>query len=813
VLKQDFNQGWFYGNDDKSEQPHIAVTLPHDAMIHEPRKKDNPSQNNAGFFPGGNYSYTKKIIIPDNWINKYVALEFEGIYNRARVYVNGNFVCSNNYGYTGFYAEMSPYLHSGENSVTVKVTNGDISNSRWYTGSGIYRPVNLIVGGDIRIAKDGLKIRTPEVDREISQIETIIVLEYDGFSTKKVRIRSEICDLQGRVLAFEDSPLTIFKGDKPIIRQHIYLRNPSLWNVDSANLYICNVVIREDDILLDEARTTFGLRHITLDPVFGLRINGEKTLLRGACIHHDNGVVGACSFTRAEERKVELCKKAGFNSIRISHNSASNALLDACDRLGMLVMEESFDTWNHSKTSYDYAQDFAHSWEKDVESIVAKDFNHPSVLMYSIGNEIQELGSPAGDAWNMRIAEKFRLLDSTRPVTNAINSLGTIMDDFAGNLTKLGLVPEQRLQSLNDGTGKEMDINEAMTLMMGGMNSVSAHPMFMEKLEETCSRLDICGYNYMRDAYDLHSKHFPNRIMFGSETLSPDIDLNWKICKENPQVIGDFAWTGWDYIGESGVGVEKNDKSDFFSPFPVYLAYVGDIDITGHRRPISFYREIVFGLRKEPYISVEYPNRSDNTWHRTPWIIPDAVSTWTWYGYEGQVCNVVVFSDADEVEIFINGQSHGRKPVGEENRFKAIFKIPYEPGKIEAVALINGLEISRYELTTADPQVHLEVASDRFVLNADSQDLAYISISLRDKNGILNTAVDRKVLLDVHGSGTLQGFGSADPGSTENFYEFERTTYNGLVLAVIRAGDKEGEIQVTAKSEGCEKVTVVLKVQ
>ena len=827
MIRISFNDNWMFAKDNSNMMSDATgstvienkiVSLPHDAMIMETRNDKNPSGNAGGFYPGGNYTYTKKFQISEQEDGKTVILEFEGVYNIARVYVNGDFVCSNHYGYTGFYADITPYLiYGAENTVIVKVMNGSIPNSRWYSGSGIYRPVFILIGESIRIAPNGLRITTPDVAKDISLVETTVKLEYDGKATKKIYVCTEVKDAKGVVVATEKTPVTLFTGKTPTIHQKIYVRDAKLWSVEVPNLYTCEVKLMMGDEVLDETVTNFGIRRIQIDPMYGLRINGEKVLLRGSCIHHDNGIVGACTFAQSEERRVTILKEAGFNSIRVSHNSAPKSLLEACDRVGMLVVEESFDMWNTSKNPYDYALEFANSWEKDVEAIVTKDFNHPSVLMYCIGNEIQELGTPAGARWNREIADKFRTLDSTRPVTNAVNGLMTIMDNMIPVMLELGLITMEQVMAMKDKSSEKKkggDINDAMTGLMGQMNYLTTHHSVGEKLEETYGGLDISGLNYMRDSYAPMLEAYPNRIVYGSETLPPDIDLNWKLVKELPGCIGDYTWTGWDYIGESGVGIiGYNGEGGFFSPYPAYLAYVGDIDIVGNRRPMSYYREIVFGLRSKPYIAVEFPEHYKDTKLMTPWVVEESLESWTWPGYESRPIKVEVYSAEEEVELFVNGESAGKLPTGEANRFKAVFDTTYHPGRLEAVAYSSGIEKERFEIQTAGNELKLAAQLDKVILKADGQDLSYLMLSLTDEDGRLNTSLDRKVAIIVDGVGTLQGFGNADPQSTENFYATERTTFHGKVLAVVRAGTEKGDICVTASCEGCENIILTIKVE
>lgn len=782
------------------------VDLPHDAMVYEKRAANSYGGTAYGFYEGGDYEYTKIFHVDSEDYKKTFVLEFEGIFNRGRVYVNGAFVGSVHYGYTRLKLDITHHLVFGaDNTVIVKVTNSDIASSRWYTGSGLYRPVWMHVGGPVRIAVDGLKIQTPDVSEKVSTVATSIAVEYDGKIQKPVVLKTIIKDADNHIVAEEKTKYTLMGDSRPVIRQRIYLKDAKLWSVENPYLYTCKVEVCDGDQILDQTESSFGIRSITINPVEGMKINGKAVLLRGGCVHHDNGPVGAATFNRAEERRVEILKEAGFNAVRIAHNSSSKAMLDACDRLGMLVMEACYDVWTQSKSQYDYALDFADFWERDIEDMVTKDYNHPSVIIYSIGNEIQDLHTPDGAAWNRKLAEKVRELDNTRFVTNGINGLMSVMDNLPMVLVDLGILSMEQLKAMMnpDADAPTGDINDMMTAMLGMMNELATHKDVKEKLAEAYSALDLCGFNYMRGVYDIYKEEFPNMVYFGSETLPPDIDLNWAKVKEIPACIGDFTWTAWDYIGEAGVGIVEYDKPTAFKKaYPAYLAYCGDIDIIGHRRPMSYYREIVFGIRKVPYLAVQLPEHYGQTAACTPWSVAESVSSWTWKGFEGKPCKVEVYSDAEEVELLVNGVSIGRMSAGEKNRFKAIFETVYEPGKIEAVAHYSNGETRNFKLQTAGEEIQLEVNADRTELAAG--DISYLTISLVDDKGILNTAVDRKITVSVEGAGILHGLASADPWSEENFFDTERNAFYGKALAVVRAKNEAGVIKVTVTADGCD---------
>lgn len=810
MQRQDFNHDWTVKKVPEgmaasmSDSEGKKVTLPHDAMVWEKRSAGNSSGSAGGYFANGNYEYVKNLYVDESDKEETFILEFEGIHNSGYVYVNGAFAGSVQGGYMRLFVDITPYLCFGaKNLILVKVLNTAMPNSRWYTGSGIYRPVYLYKGGKIRIDVDGPRISTPEISTNIAAVKVETMLRYDGKVQKTVVLKTEIAAPGGDIVARESSRITLFAQEKTVQTQRIYVKKPALWSVEDPQLYCCKVTIYDGETVLDRAESMFGIRRLELDPVNGLRINGEKILLRGGCIHHDNGPVGAATFARAEKRRIEMLKEAGFNSVRISHNSSSKALLDACDRLGMLVMEESFDMWTQTKRPFDYSLVFADNWEKDLEDIVRKDFNHPCVFMYSIGNEIKEIHMPAGAQWSRRLTEKIRSLDTTRYVTNAINGMIGIMGDLPVVMKDMGMTVPER----TPGGG----INDTMTALMGAMNYLSSHPKVEEGLKESYGTLDLIGLNYMRDVYD-QMKEYPNRVFYGAETLPPDIAQNWKKVKELSACIGDYTWTAWDYLGEAGIGIVTYDgRLRFAKSYPAYLAYCGDFDITGYRRPMSYLREIVFGLRKAPFIAVQLPEYYGKEPMCTPWSLPVTVSSWTWKGQEGKNCLVEVYSDAPEVELFVNGESVGRKSAGEAQEYRALFDTVYLPGEIKATAYYEDGTTEQYFLRTAADEVSLCLLSDRVKIGKD--DLAYVAVELRDSEGTLQTAADRKICLRVEGVGQVQAFGSADPMSEENFFDESRTTYYGRAIAVIRSGEDSGTIRLTAWADAMEEVSIEIEVE
>ena len=754
-------------------------------------------------------------MIPEEWKEKTLLLEFEGIYQTAMVYINGALAKRNLYGYSNFYVSLNPWLNFGkENQIKVIANNSMVPNSRWYTGSGIYRNVKLICGDRIHVPVDGLRITTLSADEESAVVEIETKLHSTSRIREKVTVKVQI-EKNGEIISTDRQMVVMYPGATETARCSICVMNPMLWDCDEPELYQCNVFIEQNGEELDKVTENFGIRTLTLDSVHGLRMNGKPIKLRGACIHHDNGILGAATFEKAEERRCRQLKDAGFNSIRSSHHPISKAMLNACDRYGILVMDELSDMWTLHKNTYDFALHFEECWEEATELMVAKDYNHPSVILYSSGNEISEAGSEAGAAINRKICNKFHELDHTRFTTMGQNGLMSaghrlkeIMADVMGNFK-----PAQNTDTgNNDGSNA---FNSFMSLMEGEKGDYfSVHPLLTEALEGCSAGCDIIGLNYLTGRHVQEHEIHPNKTVLGTETYPADIVRLWEIVKRNPHVLGDFTWAGYDYLGEAGCGIFHYDgKANFSSIYPERTAYIGDLDLIGYRRPISFLREIVYGLRKKPYIAVERLKRYGMPCAKTPWMYKDNISSWTWPGYEGKPAIVDVYADAEEVELFLNGHSLGRKPTGEQNQFTATYEIYYEPGELLAVSYEAGVETERYSLMTAQEQVHLVAHTDKTILAADGEDLAFITVSFADDKGVENLFLSKKITVSVEGCGSLQAFGNADPQSTESYDAKEWSTYDGYVLAVIRAGKEKGTIKVTFSGEGDQEVGVELMVQ
>lgn len=776
-----FNDGWSYRRPtgpfaaafgDTHAEP---VTLPHDALRTAPRHPDAPGAGSGAYFPTGAYSYEKEFFAPETWANKIVRLEIEGAYRRAQIFINEEFAGNRADGYARFFVDLTPFLILGSrNRLRIEVRSGE--DSRWYSGTGLHRPVHLHVDDPIHVAPDGVTVETLRVDDEQAVVEVRTLVVNAGLRTGKVRVRSSLRDEDLRAVEGDDTPLTIAPGERSLVRHRLYVETPRLWSPEHPYLYDLAVGLEFDEPEhLDSpntVNTAFGIRTVTVDPKHGLRINGNEVKLRGACIHHDNGLLGAAAIGRAEERRVELLKAAGFNALRAAHNPLSEAMLNACDRLGMLVMDEAFDMWTKFKTPYDYAAEFPQWWAEDLRAMVAKDRNHPSVIMYSIGNEIAETGTPHGARWARRLAEEVRALDSSRLVTNGVNAVLAALDKVTPLIEQAG--------GLNAAMSDE-----------GVFSRFSATEAVSTRIEESSSVLDVLGLNYAQSRYLPDADAYPHRVIVGSETFPSQIGALWPLVEANPHVIGDFTWTGWDYLGEVGIGSttyasDVGASGRLEREFPYLTAWCGDLDITGWRRPVSYYREIVFGLRTEPYIAVRRPERhGDVIVNPSLWAWTDSISSWGWRGHEGRHITVEVYSRGEVVQLLLDGELIGEAAVGGWKPHVAIFETTYQPGELVAVSVQDGSEIGRHTLTTPSTPI-LTVTSDRTVLKSGDQDLAFISIEFRDDQGRLVTDSDAEITVCVEGHAQLAGLGSANPVTESTFHASTVRTFDGRALAIVR---------------------------
>ena len=792
------------------EDPGTVVNLPHDGMIGTPVTPDAPAGADMGYFAGGLSSYTREFTIPAEWEDGCTGLQFDGAMMNAIVEINGCKVCSQHYGYAPFYADLTDLIaYGGRNRITVNVNTSMQPNSRWYTGSGLYRSVYLLHGPKVHIAPDGIFVYTKEVADGFAFLETRTEIcnetaENRLVETEIVLIREET----GETAAAAKRVIQVNARSRESARIALAVENPALWDAEHPDLYRVQVRVKDigrfrthfektDRPTTDEAEVLTGIRTVTADAIRGLRINGQPVKLKGGCLHHDNGLLGAVSLYETEARKIRKLKENGFNAIRTAHNPPSAALIEACDRLGMYVFDEAFDAWGIAKRGGDYSQFFDDCWEKDLTAFVRRDRSHPCVILWSTGNEIPERGGlNGGYSLATRLAECVRRLDGSRPVSNGICSFWCGLDDFMAEGTN---------QEQNAGNEKE-DLWERGT-------------------EPFTNGLDIVGYNYMEDLYEHDHALFPERVILGSENFPKEIGFRWPLVEKLPYVIGDFTWTAWDYLGEAGIGkavsLAEGDPliakgpwalmPQTSSPYPWRTANDADFDITGHRRPQGAYRSVVWG-NKGTFLYAYPPETFGKTEMTSPWGFTDARDCWNYPGQEGKPVELLVFSGAQEVELLINGRPAGRKPVDKSRPLpnSVRFQTYYEPGKVEAVSYTEGREVSRACLMTQGKPAKLQLAPEKAEMKADGHDLIYVGIGIVDPEGNPVPDAEIPVTATVTGPAVLAGFGSANPVTDEDYTDHGTKCFRGRATAILRAGYQTGKIILTVSGEGLPEETVEL---
>lgn len=818
MKKMNFNDNWeFKSAGDASlvsglpgsGQSGKKVHLPYDAMIHEQRTKETANRHQTGWYPGGRYVYSKSFETNPDWSGKRVKLLFEGVYGKTRVFLNSDFVGGCRNGYTEFVLDITDFLKAdSQNFLEVKVDNTE-ENSRWYSGSGIYRPVSLIVEESVEIIPGSLHLRVREANEELAVLEVNAVLHNSSSQKVKTELLITISGPDGEKAAEKAVPVTLYAESEEKIRTRLEIVKPLLWSPETPHLYHVSAVLSNADTKekLDGEETDFGVRTMSFTAARGFVLNGEPVKLRGACIHHDNGILGAATFPAAEERRCRILKEAGFNCIRSAHHPMSRAMLNAFDRLGMLVLDELSDCWTREKNAEDYAQYFPDFWKADAEAMVSKDYNHACVIAYITGNEIQEAATSKGAQLSREISDYFHQLDDSRPVTVAINGLLACMDHMGEIMCSiLHIAPEQLAEMIqaktSESAGQETagsdEANGSTDLMKGPMaDAFAVSEKVTDLLSEFSATTDILGLNYLTARHVPEHTLHPYMPVLGTETLPSDMVRLWKIVRENPHVIGDMTWTGIDYIGEAGSGCFYYDgRHGFGANWPISLAGMGDIDLIGNRRPQSRLREIVYGIRKTPCIAVESPKHYGLKVNQSAWQLTDARESWTYRGYEGKKCIVRVYSDADEIELWKNGKLLGRQPSGESNNDTAVFETEYEPGTLRAVCIRNGVEAEVTVLKTAGEKVKAICRPDKDILKRGEEDIAFLMIRLEDEDGVLNEQEVHHIRVTVSGAGTLEGLGNADPAASGRYDENEWDTYEGCLLAAIRSGSDRGEIHV-----------------
>lgn len=793
MQKLDFNCAWTVQKEGESIIRQTA--LPDDAMLRETRSPTAKSGSGGAFFAGGKYIYRKDWEVSEALEKKTLILEFEGVYQNAEVFLNGKRIGGRPYGYSNFYIDVTGMVLPGKNNLTVIADNSRIPNTRWYSGSGIYREVRLHVGALEHFNPDGLAVHIAGANK----VRVCVSGDFDAACSVKLTIE----DRRGTMVSAAEGTDAIME-----------IPDAQNWEAEHPYLYTCRAQLLKEDEVVDETTVRFGLRTLRWGKD-GLSVNGKTTLLRGACIHHDNGVLGACDFADAEYRRVRILKEAGFNAIRSAHNPVSKAMLDACDELGMYVMDEAFDMWLIHKNPYDYAGDvFRAWWQRDIAAMIAKDLNHPSVLLYSIGNEISELGREDGQATAKELVALCHKLDPSRPVTAGIN---LALAQMAAMSKKSAPSSTEEGKTKDDTAGAPTSefFNKLMNYLGGRMDKAASTGGANKIVKTVADIFDIPGYNYATSRYALDGRERPWQPTVGSETFTHGLYKNWQYVKSIPTLIGDFMWTGWDYLGESAIGtvryMDRKTKKEVDSGL-IISSGAGVIDICGKQRPETGWNKLIWGLECKPVIGVSPYTHATHFKSKRMWRRADTIASWSWEGCEGARADVTVYSAAPLVELLCNGKSLGKQKTKE---YTAVFpRIPYQAGTLEAVSLsADGKEQARSRLRSATGMTKIQLIPETTALRANGQNLCFLNIDLVGENGVTKSSVDQALTVKVSGPAQLQGFGSARPNMAEGFIGSTHTTYYGKALAVIRAGYEQGEAVVTVSGQGLETQTIKLSIQ
>ena len=733
--QQLFDSGWQFTRNGKT----IMVNLPHDWDIYDaPDPSTGATGTGGGWFHGGKGEYRKQFKTPQG---ELVRLHFEGVYQRAEVFVNGQKAGQHGYGYTPFTVDITPYIYRDKrlNEVIVKVDNSQQPNCRWYSGSGIYRHVWLQTMPTLHIAENGVFVTTQDVSSTSARVNVTVAI-----ANESDRKRSFSLKVNGK-----SSPITLSAGEATEFQVFYNVDSPKLWSPDSPSLYQAHVALEENGKVLDEKTVSYGIRTFSFDAKNGFVLNGRPMLINGACVHHDDGILGAMAFDDAEIRKVRQMKEAGFSLVRTSHNPTTRAFLDACDSLGMLVIGEAFDGWRTQKNPYDYSTLIDSCYQEDLRAMVQRDRNHPSIICWSIGNEVIERKDIRVITTARQMKKAILTWDTTRPVTEAL----------------------------------------------------CAWDRDWEIYDPHAEVLDVVGYNYMIFKHATDHQRDPERVMWQTESYPRDAFRNWAYVADYPYIVGDVVWTGLDYMGESGIGryyYEGERPGESFAPGGQpdwHGAYCGDVDVTGWRKPISHYRDMLWNDTPGLYMAVREPDGYHGVIKETMWSVWPTWESWTWPGWEGKSIDVEVYTKSPEVKLYLNDRLIGTKAVDRSTEFKAVFSVPYEAGVLRAEA--EGRSVS---LATAGAPARLRLTADRRVLKADGQSLAFVIVEVVDKDGHVCPEAAIPCDVSVSGQGCLMSAASADLKDREPATSPKVTTWKGRAMIVVRSSQRKGKVRINVTS-------------
>lgn len=790
-----FNADWRFhkGNAEGAERPEFDDTywrhlrLPHDWAIEGPFDIKYNARCGGLPFHGIGW-YRKTFSVPGSARGKSVSVEFDGAMYNAEVYLNGKKVGHRPYGYIGFVCDLTPHLRYGaqENVIAVRLAPEDLS-SRWYPGAGLYRNVWLNVKSPLHVAHWGMYITTPAVSKKEATVRIETKIRNDG-SPCNATIETEIYDASGAQVGAAAQPVVVESATQHALTLSVQIANPQLWDVENPLLYRAVTTISSEGKQIDRCVTPFGIRTIEYDAKSGFKLNGRPLRFKGVCLHHDLGPLGAAVSRRATERQLEIMKSMGVNAIRTSHNPPSPEQLEFCDKLGLLVMDESFDVWRMPKVENGYNKYFDEWAETDLRDMIRRDRNHPCVIMWSIGNEILEQGRK--DGW--QLARQLTAIchdeDPTRPVAAGFNN-------YPG-AEKNGLAAEVDIVGWNYKARYYEEV-------------VRNHPDWIQCGSETSSCVSTRGeYHFPMEKYDTHeSKQVTSYDFIGPSWAYPP-DFEFEALEKVPQMLGEFVWTGFDYLGEpTPYGGRDNSTNGYWNgDWPVRSSFFGIVDLCGFPKDRFYLYQ--------------------SQWTDEPMV--HVLPHWTWPERVGQDTPIVAYTNCDEVELIVNGESLGRKarfsdPVelpmspkaaGSENwqtKYRLRWIAPYQPGSIRVVGYVDGKAACSKEIKTAGPPARLRLIPDRSVISADGEDLSFITVRIDDADGNPCPRANNLVRFEIDGPGTIAAVGNGNPGTTEPFQSNCRKAFNGLCMLIVRSkANTPGKVVIKASSEALEPANTAI---
>ncbi|UOQ50435.1 DUF4982 domain-containing protein [Gracilibacillus caseinilyticus] len=764
----DVPEAWYKGYDDADWRD---VTLPHDWSVEEPFSKEHSS--GTGYVAGGIGWYRKDFTLPPDAAGKKVSITFEGIYNNAQVWCNSHYLGKRPFGYSSFTYDISDFVSADStNVISVKVHHKDIADSRWFTGSGIYRHVHLTITNDIHIGQYGVFVTTPDVSAEKAtvRVNSRIVNESSGEGT--IKMKQTLFNQTGVQIGEVTESLTVEAAASLTKDQSIEVDHPELWSPDRPYLYTVVTEIIKDRHVMDQVKTTTGIRTISFDPKGGFYLNKQNMKIKGVCIHHDAGGLGAAVPAKVWIRRLTALKEMGCNAIRMSHNPPAPDLLDLCDSMGFLVMDEAFDEWEGVKNKwwtghnvyppkhYGYFEDFPQWGEQDLKEMVLRDRNHPSIIMWSIGNEIDYPNDPYCHPFFDWMTGNN---DANKPASERM------YDPNKPNAERLSTIAKRLVQYV-----KECDTTRPVT-------SALAFPE-LSNLTGYAQALDVVGYNYKEHLYEADLKHFPDHVIYGSEN-SPSLQ-DWLEVKDNDAICAQFIWTGIDYLGEA-------------AGWPVRASPAGFLDLAGNRKSSYYYRQSLWS--KDPMVYVAVKNKQESQ--------TDPDSRWKgdshWEWHDNEELEVFCYTNCTEAELFLNDQSLGIKRMNKDDSYLS-WDVSFQQGILEVTARDDKGKQHSYQLITPSDPKHIVMTSDTSCLVPDGQDVAHVEMQITDKNGNPYFFADNRIKLSVEGPGELIGIENGDIQDVQGYKDNNRKAYHGKLLAFIRAGTDEGKLVITATADELE---------